>query len=93
LDAATRGTEEDKIRKIVKQHPGRNINLTGSPTLVRSLLRDGLVDELRLLVCPILVAGRKHLFEDGNDQVTLRLADARTFSTGVQSLTYEPAGR
>jgi dihydrofolate reductase len=76
----------------LKQQPARNINIAGSPTLVGSLLRDGLLDELRLLVCPILVAGRKHLFEDGNDQLTLRLADSQTFSTGVQSLTFEPAG-
>jgi dihydrofolate reductase len=59
---------------------------------VRSLLRVGLLDELKLLVCPILVGSGRRLFEDGGAAAPLRLVDARTFSTGVQSLTYTPAG-
>ncbi len=75
----------------LKQQPGKDINVVGSATLVRSLLREGLLDELKLLVCPILVGGGRRLFEDGGE-VPLRLVDAKTFSTGVQSLTYTPAG-
>jgi len=86
------GDVAEALTKL-KQQPGRNINITGSPTLVRSLLRDSLLDQLRLLVCPILVGGRKHLVEDGNDRVALRLVDSQTFSTGVLSLADEPAGR
>jgi dihydrofolate reductase len=75
----------------LKQQPGKNIAVTGSGTLVRSLLRDNLLDELRLLVHPIVVGSGKRLFE-GADQKALELVDSRTFSTGVLYLTYQPAG-
>ena len=65
---------------------------TGSGTLVRSLLRDGLLDELHLLVHPIVVGSGKRLFPDGSQLQALDLVDAQTFSTGVLSLTYKPAG-
>ncbi|HET9457485.1 MAG TPA: dihydrofolate reductase family protein [Candidatus Limnocylindrales bacterium] len=75
----------------LKRAPGRTISIVGSGTLVRSLLRDGLVDELRLLVHPIVVGAGKRLFPDGTDRVPLRLLDSRTLSTGVLALTYGPA--
>ena len=58
---------------------------------MRSLLRDGLLDELRLLVHPIVVGSGKRLFADGNAQEPLKLVDSQTFSTGVLYLTYQPA--
>jgi len=76
----------------LKQQPGKDIGITGSGTLVRSLLRDGLLDELRLLVHPILVGGGKRLFPDESVQKGLQLVDSKTFSTGVLYLTYQPAG-
>jgi dihydrofolate reductase len=76
----------------LKQQPGKNISITGSSTLVRSLLRDGLLDELRLLVHPVVVGHGKRLFEHEGAQTGLKLIDAKTFSTGVLSLTYQPAG-
>ena len=75
----------------VKQQPGKNISVVGSATLVRSLLRDALLDELRLLVHPIVVGRGKRLFEDGSAQKPLKLVDAQTFGTGVLYLTYQPA--
>jgi dihydrofolate reductase len=75
----------------LKQQPGKNLSITGSATLVRSLLRDNLLDELNLLVHPIVVGSGRRLFEDMGAQVPLRLAESTTFSTGVLSLTYEPA--
>jgi dihydrofolate reductase len=74
----------------LKEQPGGNLSITGSGTLVRSLLREGLLDELHLLVHPIVVGSGKRLFDDG-PQVPLRLTDSQTFSTGVLHLTYEPA--
>jgi dihydrofolate reductase len=85
------GNVNEELTRL-KQQPGKDINIVGSATLVQSLLREGLLDELRLLVCPILVGGGKRLFDDGGAPVPLRLVDARTFSTGVQYLTYQPAG-
>ena len=75
----------------IKQEPGRDISITGSPTLVRSLLKDGVLDELRLLVHPIVVGRGKRLFSDTDAPIPLRLVDAKTFSTGVMALTYAPA--
>jgi dihydrofolate reductase len=63
----------------------------GSPTLLRSLLAEGLVDELRLLVFPIVVATGKRLFDDWADQLPMTLVESRTLSNGVLALTYEPA--
>jgi dihydrofolate reductase len=77
----------------LKQQPGKNISVVGSGTLVGSLLRDGLLDELRLLVHPIVVGSGKRLFANLSDRNALELADAQTFTTGVLYLTYQPAGK
>lgn len=74
----------------LKEQPGKDISISGSPTLVRSLLQDGLLDELRLMVHPLVVGSGKRLFEDGGDQKALQLVDSETFSTGVVYLTYQP---
>ena len=75
-----------------KRQPGKNLLITGSITLVRSLLRAGLLDELELLVHPIVVGRGKRLFEDVGERVALKLVDARIFRTGVLHVTYQPAG-
>ncbi len=86
-----KGNVGEELTKL-KQQPGKNIGITGSGTLVRSLLRDGLLDELRLLVHPIVVGSGKRLFPDGTAQKPLKLVESKTFSTGVVYLTYQPAG-
>jgi dihydrofolate reductase len=85
--------KEDVAEEItkLKGQPGKDISISGSPTLVRSLLEEGLLDELRLMVHPIVVGNGKRLFEDGGDQKALELVDSETFSTGVLYLTYQPA--
>jgi len=75
----------------LKEQVGKDIVISGSGTLVRSLLRDGLLDELKLMIHPIVVGSGKRLFEEGEGQTKLELVDARTFSTGVLYLTYRPA--
>ena len=74
----------------LKEQPGKNIGMSGSATLVRSLLERGLVDELRLLVHPLVVGQGAKLFPDGSSPVSLELTDSKTFSTGVLDLTYRP---
>lgn len=74
----------------LKEQEGKDIVISGSGTLVRSLLRDGLLDELKLMIHPIVVGSGKRLFEEGEGQTKLELVDARTFSTGVIYLTYRP---
>jgi dihydrofolate reductase len=80
----------EEIEKL-KKGAGKDIVISGSGTLVRSLLRYGLLDELQLMVHPVVVGSGKRLFEEGGDQIALELVDSRTFSTGVVYLTYRPA--
>jgi len=79
----------DEINRL-KQQPGKNIGVAGSPTLVRSLLQAGLLDELTLMVHPVVVGGGKRLFLEGGDLKRLSLVDAKTTRTGVVLLTYQP---
>lgn len=74
----------------LKAQPGKNIGVTGSATLVQSLLDAGLLDELRLMVHPIVVGHGKRLFRQEARQSGLKLVDSKTFSTGVLLLTYQP---
>jgi dihydrofolate reductase len=84
-----KGNVAKEITKL-KQQPGADILINGSATLVQSLLQDDLLDEIRLLVHPVVVGSGKCLFEDGGDLKALRLVDSKTFSTDVVSLTYQP---
>jgi dihydrofolate reductase len=85
-----KGNVAEEIAKL-KRRPGKDITIIGSGALVRSLLRDGLLNELRLLVHPIVLGSGKRLFEDGGDQKALELVDSKASSTGVLALTYRPA--
>ena len=84
-----KGNVAEEITKL-KQQPGKDIGIVGSATLVRSLLREDLLDQLTLMVHPIVVGRGKRLFEIGGDQKALELVDSKTFSTGVLYLTYQP---
>jgi dihydrofolate reductase len=83
------GDVTEQLAKHKEQH-GKDISVVGSAKLVRSLLRANLLDELGLMVHPIVVGKGKRLFEDGAD-IRLELLDSRTLATGVLSLTYAPA--
>lgn len=86
-----KGDVADELAKL-KEQPGKNISITGSVNLVGSLLRSGVLDELRVLTYPIVLGHGKRLFEDGGDPVSLTLVDSRAHRNGVMSLVYEPAG-
>ena len=81
--------EGDVAEEIVrlKQQPGETITILGSGALVLSLLRGDLIDELRLMVHPLILGGGKRLFEDGRQ--ALELVDSKTFGTGVVYLAYQ----
>ncbi len=72
----------------LKNKPGKNIGVAGSPTLVRSLLQDDLLDELILMIHPVVVGKGKRLFREGDALKRLRLAAAKATSTGVLIATY-----
>jgi dihydrofolate reductase len=82
-----KGNIPEEVDKL-KQQEGKDILVFGSADLMHTLMRHGLVDELRLMVFPIIVG--KGLFEDGEDGRTLKLVDSKTFGTGVVSLAYRP---
>jgi dihydrofolate reductase len=85
-----KGSFAEEIARL-KQQPGKNINVAGSPTLVQSLLQHDLLDELQLQVHPVVVGRGTRLFQDGTDPKRLKLVDSKTTSTGVLLLTYQPA--
>ena len=84
------GNVAEEVARL-KRQPGKDIGIVGSGALVRSLLRDGLLDQLTLMVHPIVVGRGKRLFEEGGDRKALELVDSKTFGTGVLYLTYQPA--
>lgn len=80
----------DVKAELAKLKQDNNLGTTGSATLVRWLLEEGLIDELHLLVHPVVVGHGKKLFADGA-KVPLKLVSATTFTTGVLHLVYAPA--
>ena len=72
----------------LKRQPGKNIGVAGSPTLVRSLLRDDLLDELVLMVHPVIAGSGKRLFAEGDALKRLKLANTTITGSGVAVLTY-----
>src|ERR687896_1578299 len=85
-----RGDLAEEVGRL-KRRAGKNTQISGSPRLVRSLLRDGLLDELSLMPVPIVVGSGMRLFDDMTNQVALELVESRALSTGMLSVTYQPA--
>jgi dihydrofolate reductase len=81
-------SEVAKHIQNLKEQPGKNILVSGSSTLVRSLLHERLLDELRLFVHPIVAGSGQRLF--GDDSFSLELADSKTLDNGVLYVTYGP---
>lgn len=75
----------------LKQQPGKNIQVPGSPRLVRSLLKEGLLDELSLSICPIIVGHGLKLFDESLQTTKLEVVHSQTFDNGLVSMTYMPA--
>jgi len=77
----------------LKRQDGKDILVFGSGELVNTLMGHDLVDEYRLMIFPVVLGSGKRLFGDGSGTTkALRLADTKTFASGVVVLTYEPAG-
>jgi dihydrofolate reductase len=85
-----RGDLAEEVTKLKGEVDGV-ILVAGSARLVQGLLQHGLVDELRLMVFPMLLGSGKRLFADDTDKTTLRLADSKIVGDGVAILTYRPA--
>lgn len=94
LDFTWRNSEQlrgDFVEAVtaLKDEPGGDIGMSGSPSIVRQLLDAGLLDELHLLVHPIAVRTGMHLFDAG-EAIPLVLLSSEAFSTGVLHLVYGP---
>jgi dihydrofolate reductase len=77
----------DDTRKL-KQAPGKDMYVVGGATLVSSLMNLGLIDELRLMVNPVILGGGKSLFKDVKERYVLKLIRVQPLKSGKVSLTY-----
>jgi dihydrofolate reductase len=75
----------------LKQEDGEDLHVIGSGELVQTLFGQGLVDEFRLMIDPVVVGGGKRLFRDDGVLSPLRLVDSQVTTTGVIIATYAPA--
>jgi len=84
------GDVAEEVSKL-KQEVDGNILVAGSARLVQALIDHDLVDELRLMVYPVVLGSGKRLFGTTSDKRALRLADSKVVGDGVQILVYESA--
>ncbi|MDE1858710.1 MAG: dihydrofolate reductase [Thaumarchaeota archaeon] len=85
------GDVATEVQKL-KQQDGPVLQVHGSGNLIQTLLKNDLVDELRLKIFPITLGAGKRLFAEGTVPAGLRLLDFRASSTGVLVATYARAG-
>jgi dihydrofolate reductase len=77
----------------LKAKPGGELQVHGSGALTRWLVENELVDEINLLVCPVVVGQGARLFPDAGPDLALDLVDSRAFPRGITLQVYRPAGR
>jgi dihydrofolate reductase len=83
------GDVAEEVAKLKQQQDG-DIVVHGSAQLVQALIEHDLVDELRLMVFPVVLGSGKRLFGDTSEKKRLRLTDSKTVGDGVSILVYEP---
>ena len=74
----------------IKQQPGKNIWLLGSPSIAQEFMRLNLIDEYRLNINPVVLGSGKPLYNNLTTKLPLKLLEAKTFQGGVTALRYEP---
>jgi dihydrofolate reductase len=85
-----KGDVADQVAKLKQKQHG-NIVVHGSARLVQTLLQHNLVDELRLMMFPVVLRTGKRLFGETSEMKTLRLKNSKVVGDGVAIFTYEPA--
>lgn len=73
----------------LKQQPGKDLIIIGSPRFAHSLMQLGLIDEYQLTIHPVALGNGLPLFKDINDKIKLRLTESKTFNSGVLGLVYQ----
>jgi dihydrofolate reductase len=76
----------------LKARPGGELQVHGSVVLTQWLLKNNLVDELNLLVCPVIVGQGKRLFPETGPDMALKLIKSQTFPKGIVLQVYQPVG-
>jgi dihydrofolate reductase len=76
--------------KALKEENGGDLLVIGSTELVQTLIEHDLVDELQLMIDPLLLGGGKRIFRDDGERRPLRLVDGKVTSTGAYLATYAP---
>jgi dihydrofolate reductase len=84
------GNVLEEVKKL-KQRLKGDILVSGSARLVQTLIANDLVDQLNLMVFPVILGSGKRLFGDTEDLKTLRLKESRTVGDGVAIMVYQPA--
>jgi dihydrofolate reductase len=84
-----KGDVAEQVAKLKQEHDG-DVVVHGSPRLVQTLLEHDLVDELRLMVFPVVLGSGKRLFGETVDKRPLRLVDSKVVGEGVSIMVYEP---
>ncbi|MGH3119137.1 MAG: dihydrofolate reductase family protein [Gaiellales bacterium] len=87
-----KGDVAKEVAKLRQEMDG-DIVVHGSARLVQTLVEHDLVDELRLMVFPVVLGSGKRLFGETSDKKPLRLVDSKIVGDGVAILTYQPAGK
>jgi dihydrofolate reductase len=85
-----KGDVPEEVSKLRQEYDG-DIVVHGSARLAQTLIEHDLVDELRLMVFPVLLGSGKRLFGDTSGKKRLRLTDSKTVGDGIAILIYEPA--
>ena len=75
--------------KKAKEQPGKDIAIFGSSDLALSLIKDGLIDEFRVIVAPVILGSGKTLLQGISDKLDLKLLNTKTFKSGNVLLSYE----
>jgi dihydrofolate reductase len=93
--ANTRLIKDDVTEELtkLKQQPGKDIAILGSSDLTVSLLQMGLVDEVRIMVNPVVLGAGKSVFKTAVERIGLKLLKSRPFNSGNVLLYYQPAAR
>jgi dihydrofolate reductase len=86
-----KGNLVEEVEKLKREQDG-DIVVHGSARLVQTLIEHDLVDELRLMVYPVVLGGGKRLFGETSDKKPLRLVESKVVGDGVSILIYRPAG-
>jgi dihydrofolate reductase len=82
----------EEVAKL-KRQPGNELQVHGSATLIRTLMKHGLIDEYRLLIHPVVLGNGQRLFAGGTTPAALKLIDTKTTSRGVVAHIYQPSGK